>query len=253
MNNENGITVVLNGFRRPHTLQEQYEAVRNQSVGHVDVMFWGNYSEGAMEKFPHDVIEGCTSAFCNQNLGVWARFAFALNAYTRYICVLDDDTIPGSRWLENCLNTIQTHTGLIGCRGLRMSGDDYLNYPNCKYDGVGGGSDNTEPVEVDIIGHSWFFEREWLRAFWAEMPRVPLFSGGEDMHFSFAIQKQFGLKSYVPVQPPDEKELWGSTCSAKYGEDDAATSRTQQGHAQANAYWRYIVEQGDYELVKDRS
>ena len=105
------ITVLLNGYKRPHTLKEQYEAVKAQSVGDVDVMFWGNYDESSMEKFPHDVIENCTAAFCNQNLGVWARFAFALNSYSQYICVLDDDTIPGSRWLENCMNTIQTHVG----------------------------------------------------------------------------------------------------------------------------------------------
>ena len=245
------ITVILNGYKRPHTLQEQYDAVKAQTVSDVDIMFWGNYHEGNMEKFPPEVIENCVSAFCNHNLGVWARFAFALNAYTPYVCMLDDDAIPGSQWLENCLATMQTHEGLLGCRGLRMSGDDYLKYPNCTMEGFAGGG-NEEVEQVDIIGHSWFFQREWLRAYWAEMPRIPLFSGGEDMHFSYAIQKQFGLNSYVPPQPADNEEMWGSKCPTKYGEDDAATSRTEEGFAQANAYWRFMMEQGGYTLVKDK-
>ena len=86
-----------------------------------------------MEKFPKDVIENCTSAFCNKNLGVWARFAYAINADTEYICVFDDDTIPGKKWFENCLETMKTHRGLLGCRGVRMTGDDYSSYPGCQY------------------------------------------------------------------------------------------------------------------------
>ena len=127
------ISVILNGYKRPHALKEQYEAVKAQTVGDVDVMFWGNYDKSSMDKFPPEVIEKCVTAFCNKNLGVWARFAFALNSFSQYICVLDDDTIPGAKWLENCLDTSKTHSGLLGCRGVRMTGDDHLKYPACHF------------------------------------------------------------------------------------------------------------------------
>tara|TARA_B100000749_G_scaffold218955_1_gene173972 strand:+ start:612 stop:1355 length:744 start_codon:yes stop_codon:yes gene_type:complete len=245
------ITVILNGYRRPHTLKEQYEAIKSQTVKDVDIMFWGNYHEESMNNFPSDVIKNCTSAFCNKNLGVWARFAFALNAYSQYICVMDDDTIPGSKWLENCMNTMKTHRGLLGCRGVRITGDDYLKYPGCQYEVVGLGTHNEEVEEADIMGHCWFFEREWLRAYWAEMPSSPLFFGGEDMHMSYAIQKHWGLLTYVPPHPKNDPEMWGSLSASKYGEDAAATSRTSEGYMQANSYWNHIISQG-YSLVKDR-
>jgi len=245
------ISVILNGYRRPHTLQEQYDAVKSQTVDDLEIMFWGNYHEASMEKFPAEAIEGCTSAFCNKNLGVWARFAFALNASSEYVCVLDDDTIPGKQWLENCLETMKTHRGLLGCRGLRFTDDTYTNYPGCKYECFGAGANNGEPEEVDIMGHCWFFEKEWLRAYWAEMPKTRLTLGGEDMHFSYVLQKHFGLSTYVPPHPEDNKDLWGSLDPSKYGEDMAATSRTSEGHMQAHSYWNYILSQG-YKLVKDR-
>ena len=245
------ITAILNGFKRPHTLEEQYEAIKSQTIDDAKIMFWGNYHEKSMEKFPSDVIENCTSAFCNENLGVWARFAYAINADTEYICVFDDDTIPGKKWFENCLETMKTHRGLLGCRGVRMTGEDYANYPGCQYVSFCANNPSEQVEEVDIMGHCWFFEREWLRAYWAEMPSVKLRSGGEDMHFSYALQKHFGLGTYVPPHPKDDKEMWGSLKPTEYGEDAMATSRTGEGHMQANWYWNFILSQG-YNLVKDK-
>jgi hypothetical protein len=244
------VTVILNGYKRPHTLQEQYEAVKKQTYQDLKIMFWSNYDKSSHGLYPSEVINSCASSLCNVNFGVWARFAFALNAFTDYICVLDDDTIPGCKWVENCMNTMQTHRGLIGARGVKMIGDDYLNYPNCNYQGFSRG--NTKIEQVDIIGHAWFFERDWLRYFWAEMPPVPLLYGGEDMHFSYVLQKHLNLNSYIPPQPEDDIELCGSTNPSKYGEDMNATSRTGSGHQQANAYWNFIISQG-YKLVKDRT
>jgi hypothetical protein len=244
------VTVILNGYKRPHALQEQYDAIKKQTYSKINIMFWSNYHDDSMSKFPPSVIQDCVAAFCNENLGVWARFAFALNAFTDYICVMDDDTIPGCKWIENCVNTIQSNRGLIGARGVRMSGDDYRNYPGCKYDNIARG--NTKLEAVDIIGHCWFFERDWLRPYWAEMPSSKLLYGGEDMHFSYVLQKHLNLNSYIPAQPEDDPDSWGSTNPCKYGEDVNATSRTHSGHMQANAYWNFILSQG-YKLVKDRT
>lgn len=243
------VTVIMNSYKRPHTISEQYEAIKNQTIKDISIMCWFNFDEDSRrENYPTDFVHNVPCAFSNINLGVWARFAYALNANSKYICVVDDDTIFGSKWVENCLNTMTTHRGLLGCRGVRMVGNDYNQYPACKYESICG-NENIE--QVDIMGHCWFFEKEWLRAYWAEMPyQLPPF-GGEDMHFSFAIQKHFGLKTYVPPQPKDDKEMWGSINPSKYGEDMVATSRTKDGFIQANAYWNHLLSQG-YKLVKDQ-
>lgn len=243
------VTFVLNGFRRPHTLERQYNAIKDQTYPVQEIMFWQNNSPESAHKFPKEVTERIIAASCNANLGVWARFAFALNATTKYVCVIDDDTIPGNEWIENCLTTIKTHCGLLGCRGVRMIGDDYKLYPGCKYESISGNNDEVE--RVDIMGHSWFFEKDWLRYYWLEMPEKNLLYGGEDMHFSYAIQRHLDLYTYVPPQPSDNKNMWGSLNPFEYGEDMVATSRTMSGHMQANSYWNHIIKQG-YKLAKDK-
>ena len=179
---------------------------------------------------------------------MWARFAYALMAKDDLICMLDDDTIPGSGWIEHCVDTMNQKEGLIGGRGVRFVDNTYISYPSCNYEGVGRG--NTEIKRVDIVGHSWFFKREWLSCYWAEMPKKLLSHGGEDMHLSYVLQDWLGLYSYIPPQPEDQPHLWASINPSKYGEDMQATSRTFDGLNHANIHWNYILRKG-YKLAKD--
>ena len=78
MNND--ITVILNGYRRPDYLKEQYESVANQTVQPKNIFFFNNYYPETFDKFDQDVISKCISTRSNANFGVWGRFAHALNA-----------------------------------------------------------------------------------------------------------------------------------------------------------------------------
>ena len=61
-----------------------------------------------------------------RNYGVWARFAFALNSTSDYVCVFDDDTIPSEKWFENCINCIENeNNGLYGTIGVTFNDLDY--------------------------------------------------------------------------------------------------------------------------------
>lgn len=245
------ITVVLTGYKRPHVLLEQYKAVLNQTIS-SEIMVFINYDEENYPKFPRQVLDNHLCCINNTNVGVWGRFAFALNASNDFICMLDDDTIPGRKWLENCLDTIHTkeYCGLLGCRGVRITDEEnHRGYPGCKYEGVGFGNENVELV--DFVGHSWFFKKEWLGLFWLLGPSKNPTKGGEDMHFSYALQK-YGINTFVPRQPNSDHEMWGSLRPSVYGEDMNATSRTYQGNMESNVYWNYIISKG-FKLVKDRS
>jgi glycosyltransferase involved in cell wall biosynthesis len=199
------VSVVLNGYKRGKFLKEQIEAIKNQTIKPKEILLWQNYGES----FDKKVTESTIHANCNHNFGVWARFAYALNCRSKYICVFDDDTIPGSKWLENCLNTIQTHEGLLGTVGVVFKSDS--GYHPCERFGWTD-NNNVEVKQVDIVGHSWFFKREWLSTFWRELPDLNQSNlVGEDMHFSYTLQKYLGLNTYVPPHPIDDKEMWGST------------------------------------------
>lgn len=200
---DSSITVLLNVFRRGHALEEQYAAISNQSVSVSQVMIWQN---GDHVDIPAYISANSIIAKCNPNLGVWARFSFALLAETEFICVFDDDTIPGSYWLQNCLETMKLQEGLLGTRGLRFrSKKSYLGAEE-----VGWANPNEDIETVDIVGHSWFFRREWLRYFWSEPRITGLNLAGEDMHFSYALKKNLGLPTLVPPHPKSNLDLWGS-------------------------------------------
>jgi glycosyltransferase involved in cell wall biosynthesis len=213
------ITVILNGFKRSQHFKKQLEAIENQTIKPKEILLWQNLGEN----FDKHLTSRTTHSSCNKNLGVWARFAYALNADTEYVCVFDDDTIPGKKWLENCLNTIQEHDGLLGTIGVKFQTTQSY-HPSTR---VGWANPNNNTEEVDIVGHSWFFRREWLSTFWRELPDVKQTRlVGEDMHFSYTLQKYLNKKTYVPPHPIDDMEMWGSKPDTGWGigQDSAALS-----------------------------
>ena len=157
------------------------------------------------------------------NFGVWSRFSAALNSRNEFICIFDDDTIPGKNWIKNCLQTLEKQNGLLGARGVRFASKK-------KYivgEEFGWSNPSNEIEQVDIVGHSWFFKREWLSYFWREIPNFNEFSFvGEDIHFSYVLQKYLGLNTYVPPHPNEDKTMWGSNedLAMKIGTDKFAIS-----------------------------
>lgn len=247
------ITVILNGYKRPHTLKEQYQAIMAQSIKPAEVMFWrndGDVTAGA-NSFPKDVVDACVSFQGNKNLGVWARFSFALMAKTKYVCVFDDDTIPGNRWIENCILTNKKHRGLLCTVGVIFHTDRGYDGP---YHRVGWPEPNEQTQPVDLPGHSFFFERELLTAFWRELPDPKFVRCGEDIHFSYAIQKYMGLNTYVPPHPKNDMSLWGSlpTKAMTYGTDLVAVSNPQTNGGLSMNEMVMICRSKGYKFVRDR-
>jgi hypothetical protein len=238
MNND--ITVILNGWKRSQHFQKQLDAVMDQTIKPKAVMLWQN---GDNVEFPPSSNQ-LTKAVCNDNLGVWARFAFALNARTEWICVFDDDTIPGNRWFENCLETMKTHEGLLGTVGIRIHGDVGM-YPLRRYGWADYNNEST--MEVDYVGHSWFFKREWLSHFWRELPpKEHDMLVGEDMHFSVMLRKYANINTYVPPHPQKDKSFWGSQPETAWsiGTEPVALSMNPNNLQRMSMYAEYMKSCG---------
>ena len=209
------ITVILSLFKRPHAIEEQIKAIEWQTVKPKEIIIINN---GCFSPIPEWIKEKYTIIENNVNFGVRFRFTVALNATTKYVNVIDDDTIPWSKRLENCLNESEKQRwlyGTIGCRfGTRRRwqerrSDDpvtrrehYYSYNRYWWD-----NNNEQTREADLIGHSRFFEREFLlKAYFAEpIPDSPYC--GEDMRFSYTLQKYMWLWSYVPPHPAGDIEM----------------------------------------------
>lgn len=213
---EESITVILNCYRRPYNLKMQVDAIRAQSVKPVQIWLWINYHEDNKDFDPKTL--GVDRVFNNDfNWKFYGRFAAALLADTEYIAIYDDDTIPGKRWHENCLKTMETHEGILGSAGIILKSDRYVHHDRC-----GWPTQNSEITEVDLVGHSWFFKREWLRYLWQEKPVT--WDNGEDIQFAFMAKVYGGIPTYCPAHPSDDRDFHGSILGNELGIDNKATS-----------------------------
>lgn len=251
------ITFVLSGFMRPHTMQEQYDAIKAQTVQDFEIMLWINVpkTERLME-FPKEIVENCKTTVANADHGSWGRFVCALNARSEFIHVVDDDTIPGNRWLENCLETMdEVGNGILSTRGVVMSDKD-TRYPLPEsYTPVGWCNPNEVTTRVDMGCHSWFFRKDVLRSYFAEMPTNFPMRFGEDTHIAYAAKKHMGINSYVPKHPKEDVSLWGSMreTAIRYGEEACAISMSQEANIGMNRYWNFVKSQGYKTMVEERN
>ncbi len=222
------ITAILNLYKRPHTLIEQLAAIKAQTLPPKKIMIWVNQADGMT--IPPEVVadRSIHIIYSSQNAGVWGRFTAGILAPTEYVCVFDDDTIPGQRWFENCARTMSVTPGLLGTVGLIFArGDRYT----CGVPRIGWPGPNKETRRVDIVGHSWFFKREWLSALFSEVPVWPdMFVAGEDIAFSAGLQK-IGVPTLVPPHPPGEEELYGSIPKTAWAYGTEAVGISMNGAA----------------------
>jgi hypothetical protein len=210
------ITVILNAYRRPYNLKMQVDALRAQSCPPKQIWLWVNDHEDN-HGFDFKSL-GVDRIFHNDfNWKFYGRFAGALLADTEYVALYDDDTVPGRRWHENCLETMETQQGILGSAGIILNGSRYIQHDRC-----GWPTQNPTTTEVDLVGHAWFFKREWLRYLWQEKPVT--WDNGEDIQFSFMCKIHGNIPTYCPPHPPEEIELHGSILGNELGIDNKATS-----------------------------
>jgi hypothetical protein len=220
------ISVILNVYKRPYTLEAQIKAIKEQSIPikSENIHVWYNNVEDGIEQFlPED--ENIKTYECSYNTKFFGRFTIPLLCKTPYIAMFDDDVIPGKDWFKNCLDSIQTCNGILGGSGVIVHGKSYI--PNHKVGWNGLHSNNIE--KVDLVGHAWFFKQEWAKFMWMEEPVS--WDNGEDMFFSYVAQKH-GIDTFVPPHPENNIEMWGNNPNKdnKWGFDKNAHSLTAKNH-----------------------
>lgn len=242
-------TVILSVYKRPYAFEAQYNAIKNQTHK-SNIWIWINKADGI--NIPADIFRYDNVVYSSINFGVWGRFSLALNVPTKYTCIIDDDTIPEKRWIENCIKTIDQYNGVITTRGvIAQYGKDHL-YPNPEsYEAVGWGNPNEDTVAVDMGCHCWFFETEILSEFWRYAPKSLPMNFGEDMHLSFIAQK-LGLRTFVAPHPINDTDLWGSNpiTGHELGSDKNAISWNPQANYGMNQYWNHIRKAG-YKIIQE--
>ena len=110
-------------------------------------------------------------------------------------------------------------------------------------------------MEVDIVGHAWFFRQEWLGLLWQFRPNYDIMlKAGEDISFSYMLQKN-GIKTYVPPHPKDNIEMYGSHPGKawEYGMDSAAISMDSSNREVFDSILRNTIDNLGFETIANRT
>ncbi len=224
-------------------MEEQVERILNQTLRPREIILWYNappkklgiFERKQLVSFKND--KYVKKIICDYNFGIIPRFTLASCLESEYVCIFDDDTMPGERWFENCLNHVESEQALCGTIGLRYLSKTELQTekPRMGWEGM-----NEKLEYVDLVGHSWFFRREWAKYFWDEDPVSYTF--GEDIHFCAMLQRH-GIRSACPPHPHSDKSLWGSV-KPERGVDKVAISC---GSDKSVEFWQVVkheIERG---------
>lgn len=241
-----GVSVVLTAFKKPDALEKQLKAIQKQSLKPKEILlFQDGINEKYMIRFDEELLKQFSDIKISQtNVGVWERFRYAMTAKSKYVCLFDDDTIPGEDWLANCHFNMIFNRGIYGTVGVICR--EYEKYPK-KMIRVGWVNPNKHLTKVDFVGHSWFFEKEWLNymfegtdEYWKKYKYA-----AEDMCLSFKCQQK-GIPSYVPPHPPKKTSVWGSNAELglKYGRMESAISMNPDNCIKFNAAIKDLHQAG---------
>ena len=226
------VSVVLTTYKKPDALEKQLNAIQAQTLRPKEILL---FQDGIDEYYAINYKDDFLSQFdkvhiCKENQGVWKRFDYARReCSSKYICIFDDDTIPGERWLENCYVNMIEKEGIYGTVGIVVQ--DYKKYPYGGFTRIGWHNPYRKRAIVDFVGHSWFFKKEWLEFMFDGTEKYQGYKrAAEDMCLSFKA-KQNGINTYVPPHPYYDLSFWGSQpkFGMKFGNASTAISQNTTG------------------------
>lgn len=235
------ISVILNVYKRADLLEKQIQAIKNQSISikSENIHVWYNKSDVG-QVFPLD--NKINTYVCNWNTKFFGRFTLPLLIKTPYVAMFDDDTIPKKDWFKNCIETIENPetNGLLGGTGVIIHTKQYQ--PHNK---VGWNAEHLNKTKrVDLVGHAWFFRQKWAKYMWYEKPYT--WNNGEDIMFSYLLQKYGNINTFVPKHPENNKDLWCNDWNEgwKFGNDKNASWRIGNHMKLRNDVCYYCVNNG---------
>lgn len=241
-----GITVILNAYKRTEYLADQIKALRAQSVPPKEIWVWCNQSDSPLYDISEMVDRVVVS---NTNWLFWGRFALGNLVRTEYVAFFDDDILPQPRWFENCLNVLKSHgDAILGGSGviLPLTGG-YSTKTKVGWNGY----QMSTPTPVDLVGHCWFFPKKHLQYMWREEPQS--WDNGEDIHLSYMALKYGNIETVVPPHPEDDMGIW--SCRPDFGRRvgklGAATHKTAD-HSETRSFIVNAFRQDGWQLACDR-
>jgi len=189
---------------RPALVETQLRNLFAASVRPVGMVAWVNPSD--MAEFPDSVIhmlEQVAPIYAPADMGPWMRWAPVIACASKYVCILDDDCLPGPQWLARAIERLDKagERDVVVAAGATYRSDDPADLQLL-------GPESTPPVEVqpDIGRGGWVMRTGTARKIAASEDRY-----GEIMitglHVASVIQELGGAHILLPYTA--DRSSWG--------------------------------------------
>ncbi len=243
-------------WKRKDYIVKQISAISNQSIRPVEIICLINENHFASEELAYLRNKGCKVIKSDVN-SLYTRWAISYICKGRYVCIFDDDTIPGTSYIENAIRCCAGYKCLVGAAGriydpLGMEGLYKIVAPTKHNDNFISCAE--EDVFCDWVCNSYLFDRAWVPSIIDEMALMESFSTHDDMQAALSAFRSMNIGCVVPYQPNDNPAL-SASLYPEYGSDSFAVwLNHRSSHFQVRKdYIRREIGLGRYLPVKARS
>jgi hypothetical protein len=188
------LTVLLAYSTRPELVDVQHRLLSTQTIQPRAVFAHCNPSDKvAFPPAVRTMIDALPNATPNVDLGAWARWGYVATVGTEYVCVIDDDCMPGPRWFEAALKKLSASEGhnVIAAAGIMYRSDQYNDVTL-----IGPEAPPAGEVDVDVGRGAWLMRTATARQVLAQEPAWPMLSTG--LHVAAVVQ---ALEGFITVLP----------------------------------------------------
>lgn len=211
----------------PQLLAQQLQALRRQTVQPAAIHVHADGSAGHDEQSLMKLTTSRTAALFGRHF----RLAIARGAQTRYVLLLEEDAVPGARWLERALGAIQQSDdpglpygpAVVACAGVLQGSHDPADAHFVGPELPRG----EQPLEVDYGRGGWLFATEFARVI-EGAARVGSSSDALGILIAYAAQL-----AHIPTVVMDygiDHENWGTTMPKQFGVVPEDTARAFTGY-----------------------
>jgi len=236
---EKEITAIIQSYRRQDNIPVIIKRLREQTHPPKRIIVW-NDNDGLGRDLHIDGVE-----IINSNSNEWHNCGAFLIAYfcnTDYVCILDDDALPGKRFFEFCLKHIgkDATKQILAGFGIKLRSNRYGG----RHQFRSRVSNELKWERVDMAGNIYFCWKSAILPMFSKRP--PFWHHIVDLHFSFMARKE-GYKIYVPY--PSNKDEMPFTAGLPLGVSVNAMYKQKKHMINRNKYVEWAIKNKIIEKV----
>lgn len=212
-------SAIITLWKRSGYLDEQITSIKSQTIPPEEIFIIQNEAHLQFDASMfgnNPPIHVITSSLNS----LYTRFILGYLSCSEYICVFDDDVIPGEEWIQNCFCCSHKHNALVGPSGRVAAINNEPAWTSIEsYESV-------KDELCDWVCNSYFFKRDWIQYLHMNERPEKAHMTYDDIHFAASLRAFGGITAAVPAQDLEKPRTLGHQ-KRSYGHDSHALWKRQ--------------------------